>query len=110
LCHSLNPDVHADLVAGALASLLFWALGRVHELLHAQKKMKVDSIEESIDQRTKKRTIRVFLERPKVRRPGEMQFLTPLRYLGKSNPQLWVSLLLFSIADRSYTTTSPWQI
>jgi hypothetical protein len=111
-CDSLDPNVHADLVAGALVSLLFWSLGRVHELLHAAryKRMRMDSVQEAESQITKRRTFRVFLERPKVRRAGEMQFLCPLRYLGKANPQLWMTLLLMSIANRGYEITSPWQI
>jgi hypothetical protein len=37
VCRGLNPNSHDDLLAGALATNLFWSLGRVHELLHAEK-------------------------------------------------------------------------
>jgi hypothetical protein len=111
-CDSLDPDVHADLVAGALATLLFWALGRVHELLHAERyrRMRLDSVEEAENQLSKRRTFRVFIERPKVKRAGEMQFLCPLRYLGKANPQLWMTMLLFSISELNFEVSSPWEI
>jgi hypothetical protein len=111
-CATLDPSKHSDLVAGALATTLFWALGRLHELLHAKKfkRMRIDSIEEAINRSTLRRSFRIFLERPKMRRAGEMQFLALLRHLGISNPQHWMTLLLYSISEQSFEVTSPWQL
>jgi hypothetical protein len=111
-CATLDPSKHSDLVAGALATTLFWALGRLHELLHAKKfkRMRIDSIEEAINRSTLRRSFRIFLERPKMRRAGEMQFLAPLRHLGISNPQHWMTLLLYSISEQSFEVSSPWQL
>jgi hypothetical protein len=116
LLHSSNPNIdpncHEDLVAGALATVLFWALGKVHELIHAERhpRMKLDSVQEAENGITGKCSLRIFLERAKVKRPGEMQFLNPLQYLGKANPQLWMTMLLYSISTRSFVVSSPWQI
>jgi hypothetical protein len=111
-CRTLDPSKHEDLVAAVLATTLFWALGRVHELIHAERydQMRIDSIEEAINVDTSRRSFRIFLERPKMRRPREMQFLAPLRHLGITNPLQWMTLLLLSIASRPFKVTSPWQL
>ena len=110
LCRSLNPNIHADLVVGAVSTLLFWSLGRMPEVLHSSchPPLLLRSIQESWTP-ARRRQYRVFIERPKVPSSG-MQFLAPVTYRGITNPHTWLSLLLSSIPHQNYVTTSPWQL
>jgi hypothetical protein len=103
LCEMLDPSIYEDIVIGALATCLFWSLGRVHELIHAEE-----------HPRLTRRTIhksplglwQILLERPKVITEN-VQILNPVESNGKTRANTWVSILMEEIPN-GYI--SPWQL
>jgi hypothetical protein len=104
---SLDTKVYSEIVAGALASTLFWSITRIPELLHAEKhpRMTLRCI-------TKYKlpgngtAFKILLERPKIVKAFS-QYSTPVPAFDATNPSTWLTRLdLF----RPATFTSPWQL
>ena len=94
-CASLQSDNYDDIMLGACASILFWGLGRLPEVLHPDgtRPMRVSSLlkREGVWQ--------PFLERPKVRKDYD-QFLFSSDLDTVSSSAFWLTLLSIVTADR----------
>jgi hypothetical protein len=102
LCRGLDPSRHDDVITGALATCLFWAMGRVPELIHAKEHRRLNS-------RTVHRSPlglwQILLERPKVLK-DQVQILTPVESDGVTRANTWITLLIDS---KPLSYSSPWQ-
>jgi len=106
-CTSLNPKQYDYVLAAAIATTLFWSIGRVSEILHAKihQRMKLSSIiPYTLDKGG--RAFKIFVERPKIKR-SSTQYITPVQSYDKTNPSYWMTMLKIT---RPNDFTSPWQL
>jgi hypothetical protein len=110
-CSGLGNSID-DVVAGSIASSLFWGIGRISELLHANehKELLTSSLI------TTDSIFRIRLERPKRGRLNYCsQHISPVQSSGKTRAQSWLTLLriereedksleLFRLADGTRAT------
>jgi hypothetical protein len=103
LCSRLDSSKREDVIVGALATCLFWALGRVPELLHAEEhdRLKIGAFHKSPIG-----LWQILLERPKVIK-DTVQILTPVESDKQTRANTWITILLFDI-PKGYS--SPWQL
>jgi hypothetical protein len=106
-CSSLDTQNHNHVVAGAIATSLFWGLGRVPELIHSHihSRLSLPSIIPHITE-DGGRLFKIFLERPKVWKPYS-QYITPVLSNDNSAAAYWLTLLNI-LSPNNYT--SPWQL
>jgi hypothetical protein len=93
-CSSLNPGILSDVVAGALASSLFFGLGRTPELLHAKQHppMQTSALRKLQSPIGGDCTYSFCLTYPKVRTLNT-QFISPLLSYGITSANFWISRL-----------------
>jgi hypothetical protein len=110
-CNGLRNGVD-DVIAGCVASSLFWGIGRISELLHASAhdELLVGNLI------TSDNFLRICLERPKRGRLDySSQHISPEQASGKTRAQSWLKLLaiereedqvkeLFRLSDGSRAT------
>jgi hypothetical protein len=102
-CKSLDVSRLEDVVAGALASTLFWSMGRVYEVLHTAEapRLSIRTVHQS-----PLGLWQILLERPKVMKET-IQILTPVESDGITRANTWLTILMEEQKGRH---KSPWQL